>query len=311
MRPDFYRNFKARVGPLKRMFSAIVGWLTVALLHAIRRIDRKRTANLAGRAMRRIGPWRKEHRIGRANLAAAFPEKSPAEIELILDGVWENLGRVAAEFAHLDRLAFRDPEGSAPADINYDQTAVERFIAIRDGQRPTLLFASHLANWEVPALATFRFGLNACLLFRPPNIAAVADSILKIRQGTMATLIPSSFGAPVQLARALDNGTHVGMLIDQHDQRGVDVTFFGRTCKANPLLAQLARHTGCAIRGARVIRQPDGNSFRVEVTEPLELPRDADGRVNVQQTMQAATSVIEGWVREHPEQWLWLHRRWR
>ena len=59
--------------------------------------------------MRRLGPWLPEHRVGRANLAAAFPEKSPAEIEQILRGVWDNLGRVGAEFAHLDRLWDYDP----------------------------------------------------------------------------------------------------------------------------------------------------------------------------------------------------------
>jgi Kdo2-lipid IVA lauroyltransferase/acyltransferase len=101
------------------------------------------------------------------------------------------------------------------------------------------------------------------------------------------------------------------MLVDQHESRGVDVTFFGRTCKANPLIAQLARHTNCFVRGLRVVRLPDGNHFRGELTEPLDLPRDAQGEVDIQGTMQLITSVIEGWVREHPEQWLWLHRRWR
>ena len=63
--------------------------------------------------------------------------------------------------------------------------------------------------------------------------------------------------------------------------------------------------------GLRVVRLPDGNRFWGEMTEPLELPRDADGRIDVTGTMQVITNVIEGWVREHPEQWLWLHRRWR
>jgi KDO2-lipid IV(A) lauroyltransferase len=89
------------------------------------------------------------------------------------------------------------------------------------------------------------------------------------------------------------------------------VTFFGRTCKANPLIAQLARHTNCSVRGIRAIRLPDGNSFWGELTDPLDLPRDAQGEVDIQGTMQLITSIIEGWVREHPEQWLWLHRRWR
>ena len=73
----------------------------------------------------------------------------------------------------------------------------------------------------------------------------------------------------------------------------------------------LATTTNCFIRGIRMVRLPDGNHFWGELTEPLDLPRDAQGLVDVQRTMQAITTVIEGWVREHPEQWLWLHRRWR
>lgn len=86
--------------------------------------------------------------------------------------------------------------------------------------------------------------------------------------------------------------------------------FFGRPCKVNPMLARLARKYDCPIHGSRAIRLPDGR-LRLEVTEPLKLPRDADGKVDVTATMQLITWVVEGWVREHPEQWLWLHRRWR
>jgi KDO2-lipid IV(A) lauroyltransferase len=101
------------------------------------------------------------------------------------------------------------------------------------------------------------------------------------------------------------------MLVDQYDVRGIDVTFFGRTCKVNPLIGELARRLECPIRGARIVRQPDGHHFWGEVSEPLDLRRDAEGRVDVAATMQAITTMIEGWVREHPEQWLWQHRRWR
>jgi KDO2-lipid IV(A) lauroyltransferase len=80
---------------------------------------------------------------------------------------------------------------------------------------------------------------------------------------------------------------------------------------ANPLIAQLAAQTGCSMYGMRTVRQPDGNSFWAEITDPLEPVRDAEGRVDITGTMQAIMSIIEGWVREHPEQWLWLHRRWR
>ncbi len=100
------------------------------------------------------------------------------------------------------------------------------------------------------------------------------------------------------------------MLADQHFTMGIDVEFFGRRCKANPTLARLARRFDCPIHGTRAIRLPD-HRFRLELTEALSVPRDAEGKIDVAKTMQMVTTIIEGWVREHPEQWLWLHRRWR
>jgi KDO2-lipid IV(A) lauroyltransferase len=100
------------------------------------------------------------------------------------------------------------------------------------------------------------------------------------------------------------------MLVDQYYVKGVEVTFFGRRCMANPLIAKLARQTECPIHGTRIIRLP-GGGFRGEITDEIPPVRNASGRIDVPGTMQAITTVIEGWVREHPEQWLWLHRRWR
>jgi Kdo2-lipid IVA lauroyltransferase/acyltransferase len=115
----------------------------------------------------------------------------------------------------------------------------------------------------------------------------------------------------VRLGRLLQEGVHVGMLADQHYTRGVEVTFFGRPCLANPLIAMLARQTELPIYGMRVVRKPDNNSFWGEISAPVEPARDVNGRIDIKGTMQAITNVIEGWVRQYPEQWLWLHRRWR
>ncbi len=249
--------------PFKNLLDKTVGALTVGLLYGIKHTDRRRMANLAGAFMRKIGPLFKEHRIGREQLRAAFPENSDDEIEYILGGVWDNLGRIAIEFAHLDEFSV---EG---------------------------------------------FGKQTAVLYRRPNIDAVSDVIVKLRAPLMGQLVPTGLDAPVRLARLLPSGVHVGMLADQHYSKGVEVTFFGRPCLANPLIAMLARQTELPIYGMRVVRKPDGNSFWGEISAPVEPARDADGRVDIKGTMQAITSVIEGWIRQFPEQWLWLHRRWR
>ena len=296
---------------LARMLGAVAGALTFALLRAIRLTNRRRTADLWGWVLRKIGPWLREHRLGRANLMAAFPDKPAAEIEQILAGVWDNLGRYGVEFTQIDRLSNADP--SRPDDdIVADAATSALFHELRHDGKPALIFASHLANWELPALVAARHGLDTAVLFRPPNMRAAVDAVLKIRAGCMGTLVATGFDAPVKLMHMLEDNRHVAMLVDQHYVKGVDVTFFGRPCKANPLIAQLARHVDCPIHGTRIVRRADDkNRFTIEMTPAIVPARDAQGLIDVAGTMQVITSVIEGWVREHPEQWLWLHRRWR
>jgi len=308
MRADL-RRYGARLRVLvKPPVEAAAGATVAGLLKAMRLTSRVWTSDLLGGLMRRLGPWLREHKLGRANLRAAFPEKSDAEIEAILLGVWDNLGRVVAEYAHLDRICSGDPMHRD--FIDYDAATIERFIRLREDGTPALVFACHLANWELPAILAHLDGLDTTVLYRRPNLGAVADAVIAIRQGHMGTMEPTGLHAPVKLARALQEGKHVAMLVDQHYVKGVEVMFFGRPVMANPLIAMLARQVECPIHGTRVIRLANGR-FRAEISEEIVPARDAEGLVDVQGTMQAITSVIERWVREHPEQWLWLHRRWR
>ena len=185
-----------------------------------------------------------------------------------------------------------------------------RFVRLRDDGKPALVFAAHLANWEMPALPGPAHGLPSAVLYRAPNIGAVAEMVMKTRGVNMGRLIRTGLDGAMKAAAALQEGMHVGMLVDQYYVRAVPVTFFGRKTMANPLIARLARQIECPIHGTRVVRLPN-HRFYAELTEEIPPVRDAEGKIDVAGTMQAITNVVEGWVREHPEQWLWLHRRWR
>src|SRR5204863_9518295 len=228
--------------PLKGAFERVLGWLIVGTLAVLRRIKRQRMANFAGRLMRVVGPWLPEHKVGRENLRAAFPEKSPQEIEKILAGVWDNLGRVAAEFAHIDRIMFHDPghpERCSDPDVMIDDVTYARIKLCGDRARPNLVFSAHLANWEIPARGPHSFGFPASILSRRPNIGGASDAIVALRARCMGNMVAAGRYAPLKLGRALERGENVAMLVDQHATQGVDVMFFGRWAKANPLIAQL------------------------------------------------------------------------
>jgi KDO2-lipid IV(A) lauroyltransferase len=294
----------------KPVAEATVGALTIGMLRITRYFDPIKTANLFGRIARLIGPVMREQKIGRANLTAAFPEKSPEEIETILAGVWDNLGRIGAEFAHLDHIWQHDPARPDQSRIEIGPRTHELFAQLRLDGKPALIFAGHLGNWELPALAAVAHGLDAAILYRRPNIASADRAIEEMRAVKMGTLIPAGRDAPIRLAEALRNGQHVAMLVDQYLTNGVEVTFFGRNTRANPMLARLLRQIECPIHGVRIIRLPD-HRFRAELSEEVIPARNGAGEIDVQGTMQAVTSVMEGWIREYPDQWLWLHRRWR
>jgi len=286
----------------------LLGRLVKYLLTAFSRANPDRASDICGATARRIGPLLPAHRIGQANLRAAFPNKDAEWIEQTLRGAWENLGRVAGEYVHLGQLWDYDPEHPSAGRIITDNEQL--FVDLQNDNQPALCFAAHLGNWELPAVMAASHGLPSAVLYRMPNNKAVAREIMRIRAPLMGHLIRSRAQAPLEMAASLARGEHLGMLVDQHFSRGVDVMFFGRRCKANPSIARLARQFDCPVVGVRVIRLPN-RRFRIAAAGPLTLPRDTDGRIDVRQSTQLITTVIEGWIREHPEQWLWFHRRWR
>jgi len=288
----------------------LVGALAIGLLKIVRLTDPDKLADFAGWATRTLGPLLRENRIGRANLVAAFPEKSATEIDAILRGCWDNLGRMGAEFAHLDRLWSYDREHPTQSRIELAQPDIERFHKLLDDGKPALIFAAHLANWELPAICASTYKLDSAVLYRRPNIARIDRWLTETRTASMGEMISTDLYAPMKIAEALERGAHVGMLVDQYYVRGVPVIFFGRRTMANPLLARLADHFNCPIHGTRIIRLPQ-HRFRAELTEEIKPTRGGAGKVDIAGTMQTITSVVEGWVREHPDQWLWMHRRWR
>ncbi len=301
-----------RQGPVRRAASRVAEFGMVGLTRSIfalaRRLGPERSGDVGAALARTVGPLLPTHRIALANLRAAFPDRSEADIRALARGAWDNLGRTGGEYPHLGALFDYDPESPIPGRVEVD--GIDHFVRLRDDDRPGLIFSAHLANWELPAICAARFGLDATAVFRPPNDPAVARVVHEVRSETMGGLEAARQGAAFAMQGVLEKGGHLGMLIDQHFTRGVVVDFMGRPAVTNPILGKFARRFDCPVHGVRVIRLPD-HRFRLQLTPALDLPRDPDGQVNVQGAMQAMTSVVEGWVREHPEQWLWMHRRWR
>lgn len=300
-------NFLRDVGA--KTTSLVLIGIVRGLFAILRALGPERSSDLGGGILRALGPLLPAHKTAMANLEAAFPEKSAQEITGIAAGAWENLGRTAAEYAHLATLFDYDHENpTAPSRVEVD--GIDYFNALRDDGRAGIIFSTHLANWELPAICAATYGLDATAVFRPPNNPAIARVVHEIRSGSMGGLAAARQGAAYAMQAVLENGGHLGMLVDQHFTRGVIVPFFGRPALTNSVLGKFARRYECPVHGVRVIRLP-GHRFKLQLTPPLTLPRDQGGEIDVQGAMAMMTQIVEEWVREYPEQWLWMHRRWR
>jgi len=294
-----------------RFFLGIRDWFVaqfaILLLKILRLFPPDKSADFVAAAARKVGPFIPRNRVGLANLRLAFPEKSEQEIRNIARESWAQLARTTFEYVHLDRIFDFDPDN--PDTGRIEVRNAEQFMKLRDDGAPAIIFTGHLANWELLPISAARFDLEVLSLYRAPNNKLIASRLAKTRNQVMDNLVPSGPGAAFRLSAALERNAHVGLLVDQKFRRGIQVPFFGHPVWTNPLLAKLARSHDCPVHGARVVRLPGGR-FRLEITDEIRLPRDEKGLVDVEEATAMVTGIIEEWVREYPEQWLWFHKRW-
>ncbi|MGE7370903.1 lipid A biosynthesis lauroyl acyltransferase [Neorhizobium sp. NPDC001467] len=263
--------------------------------------------NFADWLVRKIGPRTFRHRLMMTNLRNAYPEKDKAELQDIAVRSWGHMGRLAAEYVFLDRLFDFDPERAEPGRI--EVSGIPLFLELRDNPKPFIVFTAHTGNFELLPVAGSAFGLAVTVLFRPPNNPYIAEKVFSFRSARMGKLVPSHAGSSFALARQLEAGGGVGVLVDQKFRKGLHTSFFGQPVQTNPLLAKLVRQFDAEVYPARCIRLP-GNRYRLEIEPRIDVPRDVNGNVDVQATAQMLNDKVESWVREHPEQWLWYHDRW-
>jgi len=258
---------------------------------------------------RAFAGWSSENQLAAENLAAAYPDKSEAERAKILAGVWDNLGRQAVEYAFLqDLVEGFDPD--RPGEGPIEAIGMEHVAALRDSGKPAILFGAHLGNFELTPALGAKMGLPVTGLFRPPTNPHIAAEIEKRRSRYLGRMVVSGPGAAFEVADALKKGRHIGVLIDQRITEGQVIPFFGRPSLSNPLVGVMARIFDCPVHGGYAVRLPDGR-FRAVMTPPLELPRDARGKVDVEGANIMVHGMVEQWIRQYPDQWLWLHDRWR
>jgi KDO2-lipid IV(A) lauroyltransferase len=266
-----------------------------------------RASGLGGWLGRLIGPRLKVSQVARRNLARAFPEKTPAKIKKLVTAMWDNLGRVVAEYPHLSQIRLYDEDGKWPGRVTVENA--EHIDLLRDNGRPGIFFSAHLGNWEITPLSVVQRGLPVTMVYRAPNNPLVDTLVRHARRTITHNFAAKGSTGGRESIRVLKEGGHLVLIADQKMNDGIAMPFFGREAMTAPAPARLALKFGCPLVPGKVVRT-GGAYFRLTLYPPLEIPDSGDHQADVVAVMAQVNGLIEDWVRENPEQWMWVHRRW-
>ncbi len=244
-----------------------------------------------------VGPFLPAHQTADANLAMVFPEKTKEERRRILAAMWDNLGRVAAELPHL------------PGDKLYSRMHIIGHEHIPTDGRPVIFFSGHFGNWELNYTMAHRHGLPVTLIYREANNPHVDKMIAAIRATQSADMLPKGPRGAIKLGRAIKSGHSLAMLIDQKMNDGIAVPFFGRMAMTAPAIAEFALRYDMPVIPARVVRTR-GCHFEATVYPPLRYEKTGNEKTDALSIMTQINQILEGWIREYPAQWFWVHKRW-
>ena len=283
------------------------------LIWLIRLMPIDTSAALSAKLWRWLAPFgRKRHQRALANLALAYPEKSPEERLKIALSMWENLGRVMAETMQFDRL-LADP---SRIDV-INAPVLDRYV----GKFGSAVGVSlHTGNWELSIYPLVRFGANPAAVYRLVKNPYV-DKFLRAQRkelypgGLLAKgrdELGSNAAGQKTARQMLDyvrRGGRLGIVGDLYDKQGIPVPFFGHLAPSTPIPAMIARRLGSRVWLSRCIRIGTSSRFQIEVKE-LRVPRSANQGEDMKEMLRAMHAQFEAWVREYPEQWMWSNRRW-
>lgn len=283
---------------MKKLRYLLEAWLVYLAYGFFRAIGEKRASGLGGWLARRIGPRLGVSKTARKNLRFAMPELSGPEREAIIAEMWENLGRSIGEFSYISNTDSR----KFLEKINL--AGEEHLYRAREAGKGVILFSGHFANWEILPKVAFSLGMPLMLVYRPANNPWVNWLIYKTRSSIFYKMLPKGSKAAREVSKHLKSGGLAGMLVDQKMNEGISVPFLGRNAMTAPAMAELALRYGAALIPARVVRT-QGAHFDVTLYKPLV----TEGKT-ARAIMEEVNELFGAWIREKPEQWFWLHKRW-
>jgi KDO2-lipid IV(A) lauroyltransferase len=279
-----------RITPIQYLIAKLLLW---SLAHAPLGLARFYTA-LLDLAIPRL------RRTAMRNLELAYPEKSAADRRAIADEVFHSIARLIWVFARFPQINAQN----IYQWIRYE--GLEHYLEAKKAGRGILFATAHFGNWELSAFAHALMTEPMHVMIRPLDNPGV-DRLVEDRRRLSGNHLIVKWDGARAVLRALHQNDAVGVLIDQNTslQEGVFVDFFGAPACANTAFVKIAARTGAAVILGYAVWSESEGKYVLKFHPPLEISGDA-----VEDTRRLH-ALLESVIREHPGQWLWIHRRWK
>ena len=250
-----------------------------------------------------LGPLTPVQKTVKRNLELAFPDMDEAARKVLITQQWENTGRaMAGEFAIMDRIV-KDKD-------RIEIEGFEKLEAIAASGKPVIFISGHLSNWEIMNAAILAAKVPYMITYRAANNPYVDDRIRAGRAAYGVTMFaPKGGDGAKELLIALQKGESVGLMNDQKFNRGVPTPFFGHIAETAPGPTRLAQRFGTVLQPL-TIRRLHKARFRVTVHDPIEVDDTGHKAKDIETTVCKISAFIEQAVRDNPEEWFWVHKRW-
>lgn len=279
--------------------------LVVKLFLLIFKVLPAKTASyLGGLVARLFGPLLSVNKTAKRNINRAFPEFKRDRVNAITSGMWDNLGRVLGEFGHLN--GYIDDNFEDVVEIE----GLEHFRRAQEFGRPVIFFSGHIANWEIVPKALGRScSEKISAVYRKAN-NPLTDSVIQNVRNEYINAIPKGSVGARQLINLVKAKKPIVMLIDQKQNDGIAVPFFGKDAMTAPAMANIALKYNCAVLPAMAQRIDGKMKFRITILPEVEYQSANNKAADALGFMTKINQQIENMIKKAPEQWFWVHNRW-
>lgn len=264
----------------------------------------KTASNIASKLALLIGKRISVNKLAYQNISRAMPQLNPQQKNDIIEGMWDNLGRIIGEFGHIAKFSPKELE-------NYYEISEETRLSLqkmKESKKGGIIFGGHLGNWEIGPKIFLKYGLSVSTVYRPLNNPYVEKLSSSMRG---VELIGKSAKGSRKIIEIIRKGGYVIILADQKVSEGEPIKFFNEEAITTTSIARMALRYDIPIIGARSVRVGKEFKFFVETTSPINFEKTNDNELDIKNLTRQINQQLENWIIQYPSQWFWVHNRWK